>query len=303
MSDQQLSTLLRRHVATDEPGFPGPEAVLGMGRRQVRRRRLAAGAAGAAAAALVGVVGVVVVPDGPSGEGAAAVDPAVARALADYDAQAMPDVLERVAGDRLRARVEGLGAGRFAAYDGAANPLEPADYDKASALSMHWGDRATTELRVELDHARSETEGDHARTCAADLRADAYLVCEVETLANGDVLVHRVGALRPVGGPDAGWYLGTPDGMVLSDPATWPRPRDLWLTSEVEVVKSDSFRTLVSETVHATTVTDPDVFAVPVADLRAIAADPWLVMPEPPTDPSGCGAWRLPGSDSGPVCD
>lgn len=71
-------------------------------------------------------------------------------------------------------------------------------------------------------------------------------------------------------------------------------PDKLWFEQQVKVIKSESLITYVRERVHAPTVAAAEAaFLTPAADLVEIGADPELVIPEPPTDDSGCGPWTL----------
>ena len=83
----------------------------------------------------------------------------------------------------------------------------------------------------------------------------------------------------------------------------WPRvrvelatiaPARLWFVQTVKVIKSESLVTHTEEPVHTPTREAAEsAFQVPVTDLVEIGTDPVLVIPEPPTDDSGCGPWAL----------
>lgn len=291
MTEHDLSTLVRDHVSSDEPPFSGPEHVIARGRRTVRTRRLATGAG---VAAVLVVAGAFVVPglgDDPRRGGSDGTDPAVQEALESYDAQAMPGIIERTASQTFSRSVADLGESRFAAFDGNGTEIGPEHYDKASGMTVSYGGDGPQRLSVSLDHARGEVEGDHEKVCAEDLAQGYAFACTVETLANGDVVVTRVGAMRPFR-LDGTWYAVTTGELPSRN------PDHIWFQREAEVIKSDTFRTVVQEIVKAPTLAAAEAeFRVPADDLVALAADPTLVLPKPPADEiGGCPQWILPGS-------
>ena len=290
MTEHDLSTLVREHVSSDEPHFPGPDHAIARGRRTVRTRRITAGVGVAAALA---VAGALVVPQltgvddvgRPTG-----IDPAVQRALHDYDAQAMPEIIDRAASQAFSPSVPDLGHGEFAAFDGNGTEIGPEHYDKASGMTVSYGGTGQHRVSVSLDHARGEVEGDHEKICAEDLEEGYYLVCSVETLDNGDVAITRVGAMRPF--KAGGWYAVAADELASRD------PDHIWFQREAEVIKSDTFRTVAQEVVKAPTLVAAEAaLEVPTDDLIALGANPTLVLPKPPADDiGGCPQWILPGS-------
>ena len=156
MTDDDLATLLRHDVSRDEPHWlPDVSVPVSAGRRRVRRRRIASAVA---VAAVVATAGAVAVPrlGGTDGDGRA-LDPAQ-EALANYDAQQMPITLEEHARAVLERSVPDLGPVTFHAGDGQGQALPPELYDKASGMSVSFGD-PDHRYSVDLSHARSEAEG------------------------------------------------------------------------------------------------------------------------------------------------
>lgn len=291
MTEHDLSTLVRDHISSDEPPFAGPQHVIARGRRTVRKRRLAAGAG---MAAVLAVAGAIVVPQlGADPDGSThGIDPVTQEALDNYDAQAMPRIIEVAAREVFSESVPDLGPGDFAAYDGNATEIGPEHYAKASNMGVSFGDRETRELSVDLMHAKGEAEGDHEKLCAEELEMGYYLECDVRTLGNGDVLVTNTTALRPFGRDAEMWYAVTRDELATRN------PDNLWFQQHAEVIKSDSFLTAVQETVKAPSLAAAkEAFLVPIDDLAALASDRNLVLPKPPADElGGCPQWILPGS-------
>jgi hypothetical protein len=296
MTADDLATLLRTHVSSDEPAHaPDPGVALRVGRRRLRGQRLAAGAAAAAVLATVGVAGSLAWP-GSGGDGPiTAIDPATRRALADYDAQQMPRLLEEHASAVFGRSVPDLPAGEFRAGDGQGNKLPPRLYDKASGMSISYGGDTDHRLSVDLSHARSEAEGSAQRYCEDGVASGTYLSCEVSTEPDGSLAITKVWALRPMTG-------GRGMRVVFRHDIGRTDPDKLWFEREAKVIHSQSFVTYVSETVHAPDLSHAE-FQVPVEDLVELGTDPVLVIPEPPTNPGQCGPWTLPGSGVTYPCD
>jgi hypothetical protein len=276
-----LNSLLRDHVERTEPILPpdlGP--CLARGRRKLRRRRVAVAAGALGAVALVGAITVPAMIHGdPPGRGHV-IDPATSRALADYDPQAMPQILEDHVSAVLERSVTDLPKPTFGAYDDQGRPLDVADYGRASGMSITYGAGTGHRWSVSIGHSRSDAEGDARRNCANDVRTGTYLRCEVSVSATGDVVISRLTALRPMPGPRgsaAGWVVVNADRLDRANPAS------LWFSQDVKVVHSETFLTYAEEIVKAPALADAEqLFEVPVDDLVEIGTDPELVIPEPP---------------------
>ena len=71
-------------------------------------------------------------------------------------------------------------------------------------------------------------------------------------------------------------------------------PERLYFFRTVKVIKSETLVTYVQELQQAPSLEAAEAgWVVPVADLVELGSDPRLVIPEPPTDDSGCGPWTL----------
>lgn len=306
MSDTDLRDLLREHVARDEPAFllDPRDAVVAGSRSRRRRTAFAAGgsllAVAAATAAVVGLTGLPTLPGGDGGT-ATGTDPQTASALRDYDASAMPVLLDDRAGGVLRRSVPGLGEPSFAARDSQGQRIPEKWWDKASAMGVEYGTRDHS-WGVSLSHARSEAEGSKREYCADALASGYAFRCEVTTSEAGDTVVTEVWAARPLGPGDPGLGALTrgeiETGELLpGNPSRRPiDPGEILFTQSVEVVHSETFLTRAEETVQAPELDLADrMWRVPTADLAEIATDPLLVIPEPPIGEGNC-PWTLPGT-------
>ena len=282
MTDDDLATLVRADVAASEPTRPLDAMVpVRLGRRRLRARRLLSGAA---AAVVVTAAAGIAVPLLHDDTGAAhGIDPASRKALENYDAQRMPQLLDDHVRAVLERSVPDLGPATFHAGDGQGQALTPELYDKASGMSVTYGP-IEHRFSVDLSHSPGEAEGSPERFCRGGLTEGYYLECTVDTDAAGDVVISRLQAVRPMQ-PD-GWMSVTSDRLGTIDPDR------LWFVRSAKVIKSESLVTYVNEWVKAPTRADAEsLLEVPPADLVEIGADPVLVIPPPPTDDSGCGPW------------
>ncbi|WP_205474658.1 hypothetical protein [Nocardioides sp. SYSU D00038] len=291
MTHDDLQTLLREHVARDEPSTMLPLPAIGAGRRRLRARRAVASVATVAAVgALAGVAPALQgqLTDG-GGREVAAIDPRSQAALDDYDVRRMPALMDAHVRPVLERGQPALGEPVFKAWDDQGQSLPEKYWPRASGLDVSYGDRQH-EYVVSIMHARGEAEGDHAAVCADDLAQGYALECTATTDADGNAVVSRLVALKPMArNPRAGWM--TVDRERLE---TVGLDR-LFFQRQVEVIKSETLLTQASETVKATD-RDPARagFTASYADLAEIGSDPVLVMPRPPKGENGCDAWTMP---------
>jgi hypothetical protein len=305
MTDHDLATLVREHVRTDEPHFlMSSETAIALGRRTLVRRRARRGFAGVLVAAAA-VAALPLMPwHGAGGAGdTTGIDPATATALKHYDAQRMRAIIDEHVRVALGHGLAGLGAPEFTVADGEGNALPEKYYDKASGMTLAFGATGDHRIRVELMHSGSEAEGDARQNCANDLADGTVFSCEVSSSGVGDVVTTRVTALRPLEMKGADWSVVTREELstgvpVKGDPNPAPiDPADVYFARTVESVHSKTFLTRAEEIVRAPDLTTAERrWKVPVSGLQAIATDPELVIPEPPTGKNGC-AWTMPGSD------
>jgi hypothetical protein len=283
-----LATLLREDVTATEPTH-GLDAMVPvrLGRRRLRTRRLVSGAAASVVVAVGAAVAVPLVSGDDSAGPSRGIDPVSQRALDEYDAQRMPELMDQRVRPVLERSVPDLGPATFRAGDGQGAELPPGQYDKASGMSVTYGSPEHF-FSVDISHARSEAEGDPQRYCDEGLSEGYYWQCTVETTADGATVISKLEALRPAGHDQYGpMWMAVTKGEVADT-----SPDRLRFERVVKVIKSETLLTYVVERVKAPTRAAAEAaFRVPVADLVEIGTDPVLVMPAPPTDDSGCGPW------------
>ncbi len=301
MTEHDLATLVRDHVSTDEPAFRhGSADVLARGRRVVRRRRGLAGIAGVVVLAAAAVAVPQLRADEPGKDRVA--DPAITRALDVYDPLQMPRIMDDHARPIFGASVPDLGPADFVAFDSQAQELPEKYWKMASGLVTRYGADSEHRLSITLSHSRGEAEGDPDDYCSDGLAGGYYLECTVDRTQGGDVAITTLSAMRPMQGgtgPQAwqDYFMG-----VTSDQIATFDPDRLWFSSDVKVIKSESFVTYTREVVRAPDLaTARERLVVPTADLAAIGHDPALVMPVPPRGENGCPQWTMPTEDMGEV--
>lgn len=301
MTEPDLSTLLRSHVA-DEPPFAdgGADAVVERGRRLVRRRHMGIGAVGIVACTLAAVLAAPHLV-GPQRQSDRVVDPEIANTLDDYDVNTMPQTMDESARAILESSISDLGAADFIAYDAQFQRLPDEYWDKASGLFLRYDVDETHQITVLLNYSRSDAEGDHYRTCDRDQGATAlglYLDCSVLTAYGTDtpvVSTLEADTMRPRNESLKGWkdqFTVVPRDSLPAVPAD-----ELWFRRVVQVVKSGMFVTVVTEEVRAPDeATARARMRVPVKDLVSIGLEPVMVIPKPPPGDDGCPQWTMPST-------
>ncbi len=248
MTEHDLTTLLHDHVSSDEPPFTSTAAAtIRRGRRTTRTRRLVAGGATLAVLAVGGAVAApqLLGSDSPGRE-STAIDPATAAFLESYDASQMPRVLEQESRSVLERSVEDLGPMSFHAGDNQGADLPQQWWDRASGMSVSYGDDTVHRFSVDLAHARGEAEGSARAYCADGLADGSYLECTVDVRDDGSVVITNLWALRPAAG---GGFMVVPEPVL----ATIDADR-LWFERRVKVIKSETFVTYVAETLKASSL-------------------------------------------------
>jgi hypothetical protein len=293
LDDTDLATLLRQDVSATEPTHGLDTLVpVRLGRRRLRTRRLVSGAA----AAVVVAVGTAVAVPLVSGDGSGpsrGVDPVSQSALDHYDAQQMPQLMDDHVRGVLERSVPDLGPVTFRAGDGNGSQLPPELYDKASGMSVTYGDDAHY-FSVDISHSGSEAEGDPSKYCPGGLREGYYLECSADVRDDGTIVFTRLEALQQSGTVMSGRETVPGWGVVSEAGLSEVDPSELYFERSVKVIKSRTLITTVSERVHVPTIEAARAaLLVPPADVVEIGTDPVLVMPEPPLDDSGCGPFVL----------
>lgn len=292
MTYNDLATLLRDDVTRGEPHWlPDVSVPVSAGRRAVRRRRVVSAALAAGALAVTAIAAIPLL-SGDDGT-ARGLDPAE-QALADYDAQQMPITLEERSRVVFERSVPDLGPADITVKDGNNEELPSELYDKASGMSVKYGDFEHS-WSVNLVHAKSEAEGSATTYCKNGLEAGYYLECTVDTVQRGYVVISKVEALQPMGRKPSDRH-----GFMVVNTAELATvdPDRLYFQHIVKVIKSESLVTYAEEQVHAPTRDRAEaMFLVPFADLVELGADPQLVIPEAPRDDIGCGPFTLDEDD------
>ncbi len=301
MTEHDLTTLVRDHVASDEPPFRHTDAdVLTHGRRVVRRRRGLAGLAGLAALTLAAVALPTPGSDAPDHE--RVVDPAISRSLDAYDAAQMPHIIDAHARTILSTSVPDLGPARFVASDAQGQKLPARFWSRASALFTGYGTDSEHRISIDLSHSRSAAEGDPETYCGDGLAAGDYFECTVDRTVDGDVVVTTLAAMRPMGGAPGRQAWLDDFQAVTADEISGTDPDRLWFSHTVKVIKSETFVTYTSEVVRAPDLTTArERLVVPAGDLARVGLDPALVMPVPPRGDNGCPTWTMPTAEMGEI--
>ena len=302
MTDHDLSTMLREHIRTDEPQGPDPDATITLGRRTLRRRRARRTGLGVLVAAASVAVVLPFVHSGGSADTGTELDPATAAALENYDASAMPQLIEDLARQVFTPHDADLGVARFLAGDSQGQRLPARYYDKASSMSVSFGGEGDHRISVDLMHARSEAEGDARAGCLEAIASGYNFSCDVTLDAAGDTVVTSLWAVRPLGDGMSGWGAVTREelrtGVVAAgDPSQSPIDVDeIYFQRHVESVHSETFLTAATETVRAPNLARANrLWRIPTDALERVVTDPSLVIPEPPIGEGSC-PWTLPGT-------
>jgi hypothetical protein len=304
MTDHDLTTLLRDHVAATEPiSTLDAERSMTLGRRTLVRRRARRGLAaaallGAAAVAVPALLSHDVLPRGDR----AGIDKATAAALEHYDAAAMPQILADASDPIISRAAPGIAdSGAFLASDDQGVELPTKYWDKASEMDLSYGGSTDHRFRLSLLHSASEAEGNARNNCENDVANGYAFTCDVTTV-HGDTVTTRVVAVRKMertsqNGPM--WSVVTRDELrtgkaVAGDPSRLPIDRnEIYFLRSTESVHSESFLTMAEETVKARSLASArQAFTVPVADQVDLVTNPALVIPKPPTGKNGC-PWML----------
>lgn len=284
MSDHDLATLLREHVASDEPPFlMSPETVIAVGRRTLVRRRARRGLAGVLVAAAVAAVPLLPwIGSGGGGADRPAEDPTTSATPQPYDARRMPAIIDQHVRTALGDGMAGLGRAEFIAFDDRDRELSAGDYERASGMSVAFRGTGDRQVEVTLKHAHTRSEADVGQICAQARAAAVALSCSVTTAPSGDPVAVMVQAVRP-GSSRGEWSVVSPaqlrdgaDALGPIDPATVRFERI------VESVRSSTFLTTAREIVRAPDLRTAQLrWQVPVSDLETVVTDPALVLPAP----------------------
>jgi hypothetical protein len=263
MSERELSTILREHLADEPPvGVTSLDAIRA-GRRQRHVRLGLAGAAGAAVLA----VAVAALPGLVDGD-----QPGTARdaASAPPEGVPVPDTLESLAESEVAPYVGALGAPTWDIVDVDGQAVEPADADaQFFELGYEPAGSALVQLHV-AGYAPEEFDTYAFGSTCQDNDVDGFSVsCEQETLADGSTIISSVAPYTDV--------TNTTKRLVTVAQARKHPGKVLWARS-FSISTRDGVTAGVSEFVRAQSP-ETAAWLVPVEVLREIATDPDLLNP------------------------
>jgi hypothetical protein len=264
MTERDLSTLLREHLADEPPTRLSAADAIGTGRRQTARLRLLAGSAGVLVVAAVATVGGTGAIGGRDDTPVAQEPPAAAAPSAPLD-----EVMETLASDALTPFVGALGAPRWSVNDVVGTPVA-VDDAAAQAFLLDYRPAGTPQVNLTVG-GFAEVDREHypfEDTCSVGLGRGTLAECTQTTLEDGSLLTVSVGPISQIGG-DAPRLL-TLDDVEGRDPGTFAWAR------VVSVDSADEISTRASEYVRGADVATAD-WQVPVEVLQDLALDPSLL--------------------------
>lgn len=259
MSEPELSTLLREHLADEPPVRASADDAIRRGRRGTGVRAALAGAAVVAA----GAAGLAVVLSGSDGGDGTAV--------ATEQGAALPELLEEAAAAEVAPYAGPLGAPDWSLTDVRGRSVGAGD-DALQYVQVAWptAGAGTVQLHVGgFAPPEWETYGFDS-TCAGSLAADTALSCEQETLPDGTMVLTSVAPYTDV--------RTTTKRLVTVTEARADPTGVLWARS-VSTSTRDGVSVGATELVPAA---DPGTapWTVPVEVLRDLATDPLLQQPD-----------------------
>lgn len=264
MTERDLSTLLRDHLADEPPTRLGAADAIGTGRRQTARLRVLAGGAGILAVATVAVLGASGALDRGDDTPVAQEAPAPVLRTGPLD-----EVMEAVATDALTPYVGALGAPRWSVNDLDGRPVAVGDPTaQFYLLDYRPADTPQVNLTVggfaEVDRENYPFEG----TCTSGLARGTLAACTQTTLDDGSLLTISTGPISRIGG-DAPRLLTVAE-VEGRDPSTfaWARVVSVDSVDEISTRASEYVRGADVDTVH---------WQVPVDVLQELALDPSLL--------------------------
>jgi len=280
MTGDDLTTLLRTQVLSDEPPFRmSSTPFLARGSRIVRRRRIL-GATGVASVLTAAIVGAASWFPGDHSD-RVVFPPVVQEALDAFDPATFPDTIDaevrRAAGpvmdDVQPAWIEPT-------VDGYTR-LRPEDYAYTDAWTASYDLSADDRLMVLLRHDPSANEGSARSYCRDNVASGELTRCEAATLPDGSVTITSVFAttLRP-----SGFTRARPD-----DPAD-----KHWFARQVVNRRDYRLRVIAREYVKAPRLAEADRrWSLGTEQLTRIASSPRLVYKMPPEEERACNPTYL----------
>lgn len=261
MTEHDLTTMLRDHLADEPPVLLSSDDAIRTARSQTARTRALALGAGGLAVAAVAALGV-------GAAGLLADEPAPVQ-VAQEPPLALTDAMEAAAISGFGPYAGQLGDPSWSINTVVGDPVD-ADDPAAQAFLLDYRPEGTAQVNLtvggfaESDREKYEFEG----ACESQLERGVLASCTETTLADGSLLTVSVGPIAQIGG-DATRML-TLDEVDGRDPSTFAWAR------VVAVDSADEVATRASEYVRAADLDSAD-WQVPVSALEALATDPALL--------------------------
>lgn len=261
MTEHDLATLLRDHLADEPPlALSGADAIRTARRQTARRRRLAVGA-GALAVAAVAALGV--------GVAGSLADPAPSVPVAQEAPASLTEAMEAAATTAFAPYVGELGDPRWSVNTVVGDPVEEGD-PGAQHFSLDYRPSGTSQVNLTVGGLADSDWVDYqiAGACDAQEAAGRLVSCTETILADGSVVTESIGAISRIGG-DSPTMLTAAE-VEDRDPATFAWARVVALDS------TENVAVRASEYVRGADAGDAD-WQVPLVALRDLALDPaWL---------------------------
>jgi len=259
MTERDLSTMLRDHLA-DEPQLQrtGAEAIRTARRQTVRRRGLA-GAAGVLAIAAVAAAAVL----GPGGDGARDTP------VAQDPPTPLTTLMESAATGAFTPYVGPLGDPRWTINTVLSDPVAAGDPSAQRYLLSYRPGGSTVQVNLSVGGYRPDEFETYsfATTCDYQLAEGVVASCETATLDDGSIVITTVAPRAQIGSD-------SPRMLTLEEAAKRPPGSVVWVRV-VGLSTRDGMAVDASEYVRAADAESAD-WQVPVETLHALALDPVL---------------------------
>jgi hypothetical protein len=261
MTEHDLSTMLRDHLADEPPlQHTGDEAIRAARRQTVRRRALVGGA-GALAIAAATALGLAA--------GSALDDEAPDAAVAKEPPVPLTTLMESAASDAFTPYVGGLGEPQWKINSVLSDPVEGGDPSAQHYLLSYRPGGDTVQVNLSVGGYQPDEFETYAfaTTCDAQLAERVVASCDTTTLDDGSILITSVAPRAQIGSD-------SPRMLTLDQAAARPPGSVVWVRV-VGLSTRDGMAVDASEYVRADDAESAD-WQVPVETLRTLALDPDL---------------------------
>jgi len=262
MTEHDLSSLLRDHLADEPPlQHTGDEAIRTARRQTVRRRGLAvgAGALAIAAVAAIGLAAGSALDDDNPPDAAVAQDPPVP----------LGTLMESAASHAFTPYVGALGDPQWKVNTVRSEPVESGDPSAQHYLLSYRPGGGTVQVNLSVGGYQPDEFETYsfATTCDYQLAEGVVASCDTTTLDDGSILITSVAPRAQIGSD-------SPRMLTLEQAAARPPGSVVWVRV-VGLSTRDGMAVDASEYVRADDAASAD-WQVPVETLRSLALDPDL---------------------------